>query len=100
MFSSSQPVIAVPGQHWYMDVWGPNVNVYTIGLRDAMSDAISLYQSNNKDAVLDCVDDLYDRVIKPRCIAHDLKTFVIQSDNAEFRSNAVLDFLRSVRLCI
>ena len=102
-FSSSQPVITEPGQHWYMDVWGPDetpslihMNVYTIGFRDAMSDAIWLYHSKTKDAVLDCVKDLYDRVIKPRRIAHGLKTFIIQSDNGEFKSNAVLDYLRSV----
>ena len=59
MFSSSQPVINVPGQHWYMDVWGPDetpsllhMNVHTIGFRDSMSDAIWLYHSKTKDAVL------------------------------------------------
>ena len=35
-------------------------------------------------------------MVKPRRIAHDLKTFVIQSDNGEFKLNAVLDFLTSV----
>ena len=102
-FSSSQPVIIVPGQHRYIDAWGPDetpsllhMNVYTIGFRDAVSDAIWLYHSKTKDAVLDCAKDLYERIIKPRRIAHDLKTFVIQSVNGEFKSNVVLDFLRSV----
>ena len=61
-----------------------------------MSDAIWLYNSKTNDAGLDCVKDLYERVIKPRRIAHDLKTFVAQSNNGEFKSNAVLEFLRSV----
>ena len=95
-FSSSQPVINVPGQHWYMNVWGPDktpsllqINVLNIGFRNAMSDAMWLYHCKRKDAVLDCVKYLYERVIKPRLIAHDLKTFVVQSDNGEFKSNAV-----------
>ena len=32
--------------------------------------------SQTKDAVLDCVKDLNERVINPRRIAHGLKTFV------------------------
>ena len=103
-FSSSQPVINVPGQQWYIDVWGPDVtpsllhmNVSTIGFRYSMSDAIWLYYSKTKDAVLDFVIDFYDRVNKTRRIAHYFKTVVVQSDNGEFKSNAVLDFLRSAR---
>ena len=68
-FSSSQPVIAVSGQHLYMDVWGPDetpsllhMNVYTIGFRDAMSNDIWLYHSKTKESVLDCIKDLYNRV--------------------------------------
>ena len=96
-------MINVPGQHWYIDVWGPDetpsllhMTVYTIGFCDAMSDAIWLYHSRTKDAVLDCVRDLYERVIKPRRIAHNLKTLIVQLDNGEFKSNAVLEFLQSV----
>ncbi len=49
-----------------------------------------------KDAVLDCVKHLYDNVIIKRRIAHGLKDFTIQSDNGEFKSEAVLKFLLSV----
>ena len=70
--------------------------MYAIGFRDAMSNTNWLYHSKMKDAVLDSVKDLYERVSKPRRSAHDLKLFVVQSDNGEFKSNAVLEFLRSV----
>ena len=49
-----------------------------------------------KDAVLDCVKHLYDNVIIKRRIAHGLKDFTVQSDNGEFKSEAVLKFLLSV----
>ena len=67
-----------------------HTNVYTIGFRDAMSDAIWLYHSKTKGAVIDCVKDLYERVIKPRRIAHDLITCVVQSDNGQFKSKSSL----------
>ena len=55
-----------------------------------MTDAVWLFHSKTKDAVLDCVKDLYDRAIKLRRIAHDLKTFFVQADNCQSKSNAVL----------
>ena len=46
------PLLNLPGQHWYMDAWGPDgtpsllhMNVYSIGFRDAMSQAKWLYHS-------------------------------------------------------
>ena len=55
-----------------MDVWGSDkipsllhINVNTFCFRDAMSNAIWLYHAKTKDAVLDCVKDLYERGVKP-----------------------------------
>ena len=61
-----------------------------------MSDAIWLYHVKSKDAVLDCLKDMYDKVIQPKRVNDGLKAFIIQSDNGEFKSNAVLEFLHSV----
>ena len=64
-----------------------------------MSDAIWLYHSKPKVAVLDCVKDLYDRVIKPRRIAHDMKLFIIPADNEDVVSyNAMLTKVKAVDL--
>ena len=102
-FSHSIPKFTQQAQHWFMDVWGPNetpsllyMNVYTVGFRDAMSGALWIFHTRTKDAVLDCVKALYSKVIQPRRVSHGLTSFVIQSDNGEFKSNAVLDFLRYV----
>ena len=46
--------------------------------------------------MLECVRDLYDRVIVKRRVTHKLKDFIVQSDNGEFKSDAVLRFLLSV----
>ena len=81
-FSGKQPVITYPGQHWYMDVWGPddiplllNLHIYTVGFRDEMSDAIRLYHVKSKDAVLDCLKDMYDKVIQPKRVNDGFKAF-------------------------
>ena len=42
--------------------------------------------------MLECVKDLYDRVIAKRRVTHNLKDFTVQSDNGEFKSDAVLKF--------
>ena len=96
-------MITYPGHHWYTDSWGPddtpsllNLSIYTVGFRDAMSYAIWLYDVKSKETVLDCLKDVYDKVIQPKRVYDGLKAFTIQSDNGEFMSNAVLDFLHSV----
>ena len=43
--------------------------------------------------MLECIKDMYDRIIVKRRITHNLKDFVVQSDNGEFKSEAVLKFL-------
>ena len=43
--------------------------------------------------MLECVKDLYDRVIAKRRVTHNLKDFTVQSDNGEFKSDAVLKIL-------
>ena len=46
--------------------------------------------------MLECVKDLYERVIVKCRVASNLKTFIVQSDNGEFKSDKVLSFLLSV----
>ena len=46
--------------------------------------------------VLDCVKDLYERVIVKRRVSYKLTDFVVQSDNGEFKSESMLKILLSV----
>ena len=86
-----------------MDVWGLdgtpsllNLNIYTVEFWDAMSDAIWIYYVTAKDNVLDCLKDMIDNVIQLKLVNDGLKAFIIQSNNGEFKSNAVLECLHSV----
>ena len=95
--------VTEPGAHWYMDVWGPAEhpsllyqNAYMVGLKDAATKYLLLYFVRNKSMVLDCVKDLYERVIVKRRVSYKLTDFVVQSDNGEFKSESVLKFLLSV----
>ena len=46
--------------------------------------------------MLYCIKDLYNCVIAKRRVSHGLKDFVVQSDNGEFKSNVVKEYLLSV----
>ena len=81
----------------YVDVWGPcdtvsllNENVYTIGFIDAATKKAWLYQRKKKSDILDCLKHFYETVIVKRRASHGLQEFVVQSDNGEFKSDAIL----------
>ncbi len=46
--------------------------------------------------ILECLQHFVDTVIKKRRASHGLKDFVVQSDNGEFKSDAILKYLHSV----
>ena len=46
--------------------------------------------------MLECIKLFYSDVIVNRRLNHGLKEFVVQSDNGEFASDSVLEFLKSV----
>ena len=46
--------------------------------------------------MLDCVKDLYERLIVKCRVASNLKTFIVQSDNGEFKSDIAFIFLLAV----
>ena len=92
-----------PGSLIYVDVWGPcdtisliNESVYTIGFIDAATKKAWLYQRRKKSDILECLKHFYETVIIKRRASHGLKDFVVQSDNGEFKSDAILKFLHSV----
>ena len=92
-----------PGSLFYVDVWGPsevvsliNENVYTIGFIDAATKRAWLYQRKKKSDILDCLNHFYETVVVKRRVSHGLKDFIVQSDNGEFKSDAILKYLHSV----
>ena len=77
-----------------MDVWGPDDTPSLLNLN--ISHETWLCHIKSKDAVLDCLNDMYDKVILLKRVNDGLKAFIIQSNNGEFKSNAMLEFLHSV----
>jgi hypothetical protein len=90
------------GELWYCDVWGPNEEpalltdaVYAIGFIEARSRRFVLYHRKQKSDIYECLQLLYETHIAP-LVAKGLGKFVIQSDNGEFKSDKVQQYLHSV----
>eukprot|EP01038_Epipyxis_sp_PR26KG_P014695 gene14695-19743_t len=99
-FLGHLPVETVPGARFYADCRGPfevesiNTNRYLLGIIDSATRKLWLYPSATK-VVTNIVKDFLNEVI-PFCrVQHGLKSFIFQSDNGEFSSNAVREMVRS-----
>ena len=89
------------GEFFYVDVWGPsdtaslmNEKVYTVGFIEVATKRAWLYHKNSD--ILECLKHFYKLVIQPRKINRGLKDFCVQSDNGEFCSDGIADYLHSV----
>jgi hypothetical protein len=100
-FKGHTPRPEQKGSHFYVDLWGPNEEasfnggIYVLGIIEATTNFVWIYVTATKHIENEVKHWLDSNIPKMRAL-HNTKTFVMQSDNGEFRSDKITSMIEAL----